>query len=141
MPSRLNRRHFLRCSALAAAVPIFEAKLPRGLDFTLRNSPTSRKYLIETMPGGVALFDYNNDGHLDLFVTRYMEWDTKLSKTCGGAWKTYCPPAEFPATTNLLYRNRGDGTFENVSVKSGISEKKGRALGVSFADYDQDGFT
>jgi len=263
MRSRVNRRDFLRWSAFAAAAPIFDARLPRGLDFTLRNSPTSQKYLIETMPGGVALFDYNNDGlldiflvnggrltdpmqlperfdradprywnrlyrqnkdgsftdvteaaglanagagnygmgvavgdydndgypdlyvtnygknilyhnngdgtftdvtakagveaggwsasagffdydndgHLDLFVTRYMEWDTKISKTCGGAWRTYCPPAAFPATTNLLYRNRGDGTFENVSVKSGISAKKGRALGVAFADYDQDGFT
>jgi enediyne biosynthesis protein E4 len=262
MGSRVNRRDFLRWAGFAAAAPIFEARLPRGLDFTLRNTPTSQKYLIETMPGGVALFDYNNDGlldiflvnggrltdpmqlpekfdrasprywnrlyrqnkdgsftdvtegaglanagvgnygmgvavgdydndgypdlyitsygknilyhnngdgtftdvtaqagvegggwsvsagffdydndgHLDLFVTRYMEWDTKHSKTCGGAWRTYCPPAEFPATTNLLYRNRGDGTFEDVSVKSGISGKKGRALGVAFADYDADGF-
>jgi hypothetical protein len=88
-----------------------------------------------------GFFDFDNDGHLDLFVTRYMEWDTKHSKTCGGAWRTYCPPAEFPATTNLLYRNRGDGTFEDVSEKSGITAKKGRALGVAFADYDNDGFT
>jgi hypothetical protein len=88
-----------------------------------------------------GFFDYDNDGHLDLFVTRYMEWDTHHSKTCGGAWRTYCPPAEFPATTNLLYRNRGDGTFEDVSERSGISAKKGRALGVAFADYDDDGFT
>ncbi len=258
-----NRRDFLRFGTLAAASPIFDGKLPLGLDFTLQNSPTPQKYLIETMPGGVALFDYNNDGlldvflvnggrvtspmplpekfdranprywnrlyrqnkdgsftdvtesaglssadagnygmgvavgdydndgypdlfvtsygknilyhnngngtftdvtaragvagggwsvsagffdydndgHLDLFVTRYMEWDTKHSKTCGGAWQTYCPPAEFPATTNLLYRNRGDGTFEDVSQKSGIAAKKGRALGVAFADYDDDGFT
>ena len=247
---------------MAATAPIFDLKLPRGLDFTLQNSPTPEKYLIETMPGGVALFDYNNDGlldiflvngghltrpmqlpekfdradprywnrlyrqnkdgsftdvteaaglanagagnygmgvaiadydndgfadlfvtsygknilyhnngdgtftdvtekagvagggwsvsagffdydndgHLDLFVTRYMEWDTKHSKTCGGAWRTYCPPVEFPATTNLLYRNRGDGTFEDVSQKSGIAAKKGRALGVAFADCDDDGF-
>jgi len=88
-----------------------------------------------------GFFDFDNDGHLDLFVTRYMQWDARHSKTCGGAWQTYCPPAEFPATTNLLYRNRGDGTFEDVSDKSGISGKKGRALGVSFADYDDDGFT
>ena len=56
-----------------------------------------------------GFFDYDNDGHLDLFVTRYMEWDTKHNKACGGAWKTYCPPAEFPATTNILYHNNGDG--------------------------------
>ncbi|PYY07273.1 MAG: RNA-binding protein [Acidobacteria bacterium] len=88
-----------------------------------------------------GFFDYDNDGKLDLFVTRYMEWDTKHSKSCGGEWHTYCPPEEFPATTNILYRNRGDGTFEDVSQRSGIASKKGRALGVAFADCDDDGFT
>jgi len=256
----------LTCIGLGlAAVPVslFESKSPRGLDFVLQNSPTPQKYLIETMPGGVALFDYNNDGlldvflvnggrvtspmqtpenfdrgnprywnrlyqqnkdgsftdvtgksglanagdgnygmgaavgdydndgfpylyltsygknilyhnngdgtftdvtakagvaaggwsvsagffdydndgKLDLFVTRYMEWDTKHSKSCGGEWHTYCPPEEFPATTSILYHNNGDGTFTDVSQKSGIAAKKGRALGVAFADYDGDGFT
>src|SRR2546429_850591 len=87
-----------------------------------------------------GFFDYDNDGKLDLFVTRYMEWDTKHSKSCGGEWHTYCPPEEFPATTNVLYHNNGDGTFTDVSQKSGIATKKGRALGVAFADYDDDGF-
>jgi enediyne biosynthesis protein E4 len=251
-------------SLLAApTAPVLEVKSQAGLNFVLRNSPTPQKYLIETMPGGVALLDYNNDGlldiflvnggkitspmqlpesfdrnnplywnrlyrqnkdgtftdvtkeaglanagdgnygmgvavgdydndgypdiyvtnygkntlyhnngngtftdvtekagvagggwsvsagfvdydndgKLDLFVTRYMEWDTKHSKTCGGEWRTYCPPEEFPATTNILYHNRGDGTFEDVSQKAGIASKKGRALGVAFADYDEDGFT
>ena len=247
----------------AIAGPIFEVNLPHGLDFTLQNSPTPQKYLIETMPGGVALldynndglldiflvnggritspmqtpenfdrhdpqywnrlyrqnkdgsftdvteqaglanagdgnygmgvavgdydndgypdlyvtsygknilyhnngdgtftdvtakagvaaggwsvsagfFDYDNDGKLDLFVTRYMEWDTKHSKDCGGNYHTYCPPEEFPATTSILYHNNGDGTFTDVSQRSGIASKKGRALGVAFADYDEDGFT
>ena len=84
-------------------------------------------------------FDFDNDGRLDLFVTRYMEWDMAHSKSC--ARETYCPPGEFPATTNLLYRNRGDGTFEDVSTRSGVAAKKGRALGVAFNDYDHDGFT
>jgi enediyne biosynthesis protein E4 len=88
-----------------------------------------------------GFFDYDNDGHLDLFVTRYMLWDSQHSKICGGEWRTYCPPAEFPSTTSILYRNRGDGTFEDVSQRSGIAALKGRALGVSFADYDDDGFT
>jgi enediyne biosynthesis protein E4 len=247
----------------ALATPVLEVKPQSGLDFILQNSPTPQKYLIETMPGGVALLDYNNDGlldiffvnggritnpiqkpdnfdrhnplywnrlyrqnkdgtftdvtqqaglanvadedygmgvavgdydndgypdlfvtnygknilyhnngdgtftdvtakagvagggwsvsagfldydndgKLDLFVTRYMEWDTQHSKDCGGDFHTYCPPGEFPRTTDILYHNRGDGTFEDVSVRSGIAAKKGRALGVAFADYDGDGFT
>jgi enediyne biosynthesis protein E4 len=51
-----------------------------------------------------GFFDYDNDGRLDLFVSRYMQWDTKHSKICGGDWHTYCPPAEFPATTSILYQ-------------------------------------
>jgi enediyne biosynthesis protein E4 len=245
------------------AESLFKVSPPKGIDFVLRNSPTSRKYLIETMPGGLALFDYNNDGlldiflvnaghvpdpmlssahferqnpsywnrlyrqnedgtftdvtvqaglqnagntnygmgvaigdydndgfadiyvtnfgrntlyhnngdgtftdvtakagvgaggwsasagffdynndgHLDLFVTRYLDWTPEKSKTCGRlAQPMYCPPGEFGPTTNILYRNRGDGTFEDVSAASGMSTKPGHSLGVAFADYDGDGF-
>jgi len=263
MIRRSTRRDFLSYAAMAAAAPIFEVRPLRGIDFLLQNSPTPRKFLIETMPGGVALFDYNNDGlldiflmnggriteglhvpenfergnprywnrlyrqnrdgsfldvtqaaglanagngnygmgaavgdydndgnadlyvtsygknilyhnngdgtftdvtakagvagggwsvsagffdydndgKLDLFVTRYMDWDADHNKICGGDWHTYCPPNAFPATTCLLYHNRGDGTFEDVTERSGLAAKKGRALGVAFADYDGDGFT
>jgi enediyne biosynthesis protein E4 len=85
-----------------------------------------------------GFFDYDGDGRLDLFVTRYMVWDTSHSKACGGERRTYCLPGEFPKTTNILYRNRGDGTFEDVSRKAGIA-KPGRSLGVAFNDYDGDG--
>jgi enediyne biosynthesis protein E4 len=87
-----------------------------------------------------GFFDFDNDGKLDLFVTRYMEWDLNHSKSCGIAPKIYCSPSEFPAASSVLYRNRGDGTFEDVSLGSGIAAKKGKALGVAFADYDDDGF-
>ena len=243
--------------------PLFQLSSLKGVDFVLRNSPTPRKYLLETMPGGVALLDYNNDGlldiflvnaghtrdpmrspfsfdrrdpaywnrlyrqnkdgsftdvteqaglanagdsnygmgvavgdydndgfpdiyvtnygknilyhnngdgtftdvtakagvaaggwsvsagfldydndgKLDLFVTRYLDWSVEKSKTCGTEKPTYCPPGEFGPVTNILYHNRGDGTFEDVSVASGIAAKKGKALGVAFADYDGDGYT
>jgi hypothetical protein len=245
-----------------SSAPLFRRVSLSGVDFVLRNSPTTRKYLIETMPGGVALLDYNNDGlldiflvnaghvrdpmlkgvgfdrrnpvywnrlyrqnkdgtftdvtkhagladagdsnygmgvavgdydndgfpdiyvtsfgknvlyhnngdgtftdvtakagvaaggwsvsagffdfdndgRLDLFVTRYLDWTIETSKTCGAERPTYCPPGEFPSISNILYRNRGDGTFEDVSVPSGIAAKKGHGLGVAFADYDGDGY-
>jgi hypothetical protein len=88
-----------------------------------------------------GFFDYDNDGKLDLFVARYLDWSVEKSKTCGVQQPTYCPPGDFPAVSNILYHNRGDGTFEDVSVASGIAAKKGHGLGVAFADYDGDGFT
>lgn len=89
-----------------------------------------------------GFFDYDNDGHLDLFVTRYLDWSFEKSKWCGRPEEPmYCPPGDFAPIANLLYRNRGDGTFEDVSGPSGIAAKKGHGLGVAFADYDGDGFT
>lgn len=84
-----------------------------------------------------GFFDYDNDGLLDLFVTRYMEWDFAHNKVC--ARQTYCPPGAFPATTSLLFHNLGNGKFQDVSASSGIAGSKGRALGVAFNDYDDDG--
>ena len=88
-----------------------------------------------------GFLDYDNDGKLDLFVARYMEWDPQHNKSCGTAPKVYCSPNEYPAVSSVLYRSRGDGTFEDVSGSSGIDALKGRALGVAFADYDDDGFS
>jgi hypothetical protein len=249
--------------AAVSTEPVFRVFTPKGLDFVLRNSATPKKYLIETMPGGVALldynrdglldiflvnggripspdgklnffsrrepaywnrlyrqnadgsftdvteqaglanagdtnygmgvavgdydndgypdiyvtnygknilyhnngdgtftdvtektgvaaggwsvsagfFDYDNDGKLDLFVVRYLDWSMAKNKTCGTEMPTYCPPGEFGKVSNVLFHNRGDGTFEDVSQKSGIAAKKGHGLGVAFADYDGDGFT
>ena len=71
--NRISRRDFLEAFALMGlALPVgsalFDVKHPRGLDFNHVNSPTPQKYLIETMGGGVALLDYNNDGLLDIFL-------------------------------------------------------------------------
>jgi len=90
-----------------------------------------------------GFFDADNDGRLDLFVSRYVEWTFQNNGHCGEkkpGHRAYCHPDNYEATTNILYRNNGNGTFTDVSAKSGIAEVKGKGLGVAFADYDQDGF-
>jgi enediyne biosynthesis protein E4 len=87
-------------------------------------------------------FDYDRDGRLDLFVARYLTWDfAKGQLACGDARvRAYCHPDNFKGTTNLLYHQKPDGTFEDVSTKSGIYDPSGKALGVAFADFDNDGW-
>jgi hypothetical protein len=90
-----------------------------------------------------GFFDYDNDGRLDLFVTRYVDWSFRHDRYCGEkkpGYRAYCHPDNFNGITNVLYRNNGDGTFTDVSAKAGIANPEGKGLGVSFADYDDDGF-
>ena len=91
-----------------------------------------------------ALFvDYDRDGRLDLFVARYLDWDFSKNLPCGAPEKgqpAYCHPDIFRSATYLLYHNNGDGTFTDVSAKSGIAACPGRGLGTAFNDYDHDGW-
>ena len=90
-------------------------------------------------------FDFDRDGRLDLFVARYMDWDFDSgSLFCGGptsAQRAYCHPDNFKGATNLLFHQRSDGTFEDVSKSSGIADPSNKGLGVAFADFDNDGWT
>jgi hypothetical protein len=91
-----------------------------------------------------GFFDYDNDGKLDLFVTRYINWTFKTNHYCGErqpGFRAYCHPDNYDGVTNILYHNNGDGSFTDVSAKAGIANPSGKGLGVSFADYDGDGFT
>lgn len=87
-----------------------------------------------------GFLDYNNDGRLDLFVGRYLDWDFSKHVYCGEPVHTYCPPSKHAPITNILYRNNGDGTFTDVSRESGIAAKPGTAMGLALNDYDDDGF-
>jgi hypothetical protein len=87
-------------------------------------------------------FDYNNDGLLDLLVVNYLDYNMKTAKLCvAQGLPAYCSPIDFLGTPNILYRNNGDGTFTDVSEQSHVSRYVGKGMGISFADYDNDGFT
>jgi enediyne biosynthesis protein E4 len=90
-----------------------------------------------------GFFDYDNDGKLDLFVTRYVDWSFRNNRYCGEhkpGYRAYCHPENYDGVTDILYHNNGDGTFSDVSSKAGVADASGKGLGVSFADYDRDGF-
>ncbi|HBL30654.1 MAG TPA: hypothetical protein DD490_27780, partial [Acidobacteria bacterium] len=86
--------------------------------------------------------DLDRDGHLDLYVANYVEFALEQNPTCyaPSSRRDYCGPSAFPAAPDRLYRNRGDGTFEDVSLPSGIAGKAGRGMGVVAVDVDRDGW-
>ena len=141
---RVTRRQFMSSSAACGltllayrrAIPEALRALPKstiafenilassGIAFVLDNSSTPQKYQIETMAGGVAAFDYNNDGLLDLYFTngaRLPDMDKSN-----------------PKFFNRLYRNNGDGTFTDVTEQAGVHGSY-YSMGVAVADYDNDG--
>ena len=90
-----------------------------------------------------GFLDYDNDGHLDLFVCRYLDWRFDQDRGCGletPQGRTYCHPDLFRPVANLLFRNAGDGTFRDVSGTAGIAKHAGKGLGVAFADFNSDGW-
>jgi enediyne biosynthesis protein E4 len=86
-------------------------------------------------------FDYDRDGRLDLFVANYVEWssDKDLFCTLNGKTKSYCTPESYKGQSPSLYRNAGDGTFENVTRKAGLYDPSAKTLGLALIDYDNDG--
>jgi len=87
-------------------------------------------------------FDYDRDGLLDLFVCNYVKWSAEHDVFCSldGKHKSYCTPEAYRGETCWLFHNRGNGTFEDVTAKSGIFDSSSKSLGVAMLDYDRDGW-
>jgi hypothetical protein len=87
-------------------------------------------------------FDYDRDGLLDLFVCNYVKWSPEHDVFCSldGKHKSYCTPEAYRGETCWLFRNRGNGTFEDVTAASGIFDSSSKSLGVALLDADQDGW-
>jgi hypothetical protein len=85
-------------------------------------------------------FDADNDGYLDLFVVNYVVWNAASEPHCGAPEaRLYCHPSNYAGRANQVFRNNHDGTFTDMSAKSGIGAAVGKGMGVAFADFDGDG--
>jgi len=106
---------------------------------------TARAGIVETgrFANSAGWFDYDNDGLLDLFICHYTPWTPENNMFCGEhrpGYRAYCHPDNYPPDKSRLLHNNGDGTFSDVTDKSGIGNAAGKALGVVLADFDNDGW-
>ena len=87
-------------------------------------------------------FDFDRDGLLDLFVCNYVKWSPDHDVFCSldGKHKSYCTPEAYRGETCWLFRNLGNGSFEDVTASSGIFDSSSKSLGVAMMDYDHDGW-
>ncbi len=89
-----------------------------------------------------AWVDYDRDGHLDLVVANYVQWSPQKDLYCtmDGKTKSYCTPETYPGTSVRLWRNRGNGTFEDMTRKAGLYDTSSKSLGITILDANQDGW-
>src|SRR5258708_24848235 len=116
----------------AASARLTDITASSGINFRHFSSHTSEKYLIETMGAGVALFDFDNDGRLDLFLVNG-------APIADPSPKGTIPQKTDPKHWNRLYHQERDGTFKDVTEKAGV-QGTGYGMGVAVGDYDNDGY-
>ena len=89
-----------------------------------------------------AWLDYDRDGKPDLFIANYVQWSVKTDAWCSldGVSKSYCTPESSKGAPSKLYHNLGNGRFEDVSVKAGVSDTTSKSMGVLVVDYNNDGW-
>jgi len=94
-----------------------------------------------TLSVEAAWFDYDNDGLLDLVVANYTTWTPQTDRRCSVAGvEYYCSPTFYPRAVHRLYHNLGHGRFEDVTEKSGFAAAPGKGMGISIADFNNDGY-
>lgn len=108
------------------------------LDVTRESGLSGR----ESFSTSALWFDFDRDGLLDLFVCNYVKWSMRDDVFCSldGVHKSYCTPEAYRGETCWLFRNLGNGTFEDVTATSGIFDTSSKSLGVAMLDYDRDGW-
>ena len=111
-------------------------------DGAFEDVTSSAGVYVDRWTTAAAFGDIDRDGYLDLYVTRYCAWTFDEHHRCHeSGYEVYCGPEEFDGDTDVLFLNRGDGTFEDATQRAGIATLAGKSLGVLILDHDTDGDT